>query len=191
MTTSVLTHNIEKSIHLYRRCLRSIKQIRDPCQQAPFLAYARDCFRSRKYLYPDSREAHIAYNDGLEQVKSMEYYQQMAKLKGNKINTKEFLVRDESPNPESLSSSLRTHGNSLLTSLATNTEVEQWILSQLPHMNKDDASKYAHQLYELGFDSVAFIEEDLLEEDLPFMKKAHRRVLMRQLSKIRAEMEVE
>ena len=64
------------------------------------------------------------------------------------------------------------------------------MLSQLPHLKNEDVSTYTTKLQELGFDSVAFIKEELLDEDLQFMKKAHRRVVMRKISKDRAESEV-
>lgn len=176
------------SIHLYRRCLRSIKQIRDPNQKATFFEYAKDGFRSRKHLHPDSREARLAYADALEQVESMEYYQQMARIKHDKINTTTH-IRDKSKLTETSST-----GSALPSSSHTteNTEVKEWLLSQLPHLQNEDALSYTTKLHELGFDSVAFIEEELLDEDLQFMKKAHRRVVMRQLqlSKDRAENEV-
>ncbi|KAL7447741.1 hypothetical protein ACHAWC_000069, partial [Mediolabrus comicus] len=83
-------------------------------------------------------------------------------------------------------------GSALASSSQTteNTEVKEWLLSHLPHLHNEDASTYTTKLHELGFDSVAFIEEELLDEDLQFMKKAHRRVVMRRLSNDRAETEV-
>ncbi len=179
------------SIHLYRRCLRSINQIRDPNQRSTFFEYAKDGFRSRKHLHPDSREAHLAYTDALEQVESMEYYQQMARIKQDKINPTTH-IRDGSK----FSSSLRTETSSTGSKLTSsshakdNTEVKEWLLSHLPHLHNEDVSNYTTKLHELGFDSVAFIEEELLDEDLQFMKKAHRRVVMRKISKDRAETEV-
>lgn len=178
------------SIHLYRRCLRSINQIRDPNQKATFFEYAKDGFRSRKHLHPESREARLAYSDALEQVESMEYYQQMARTKRDKINPTTNL-RDgskfSSPRLETSST-----GSALTSSSQTteNTEVKEWLLSHLPHLHNEDVSTYTTKLHELGFDSVAFIEEELLDEDLQFMKIAHRRVVMRKISKDRAEIEV-
>eukprot|EP00984_Skeletonema_dohrnii_P011374 scaffold4532_cov117-Skeletonema_dohrnii-CCMP3373.AAC.4 len=175
------------AIQLYRRCIRSIKLIRDHSQRATFFEYTRDGFRRHRHLHPDSREAYVACNDALEQVKSMEYYQQMqaTKLKENKNkHPPNYYSRDISATSESRSIQA--------TPVSEKTQVvAQWLLSQLPHMHKDDASEYSTQLYDLGFDSIAFIEEELIEEDLSFMKSAHRRVMMRQLSKIRAEKELE
>jgi len=173
----------QNAIHLYRRCLRSISLIRDHSQRATFLEYTRDGFKRRRHLHPDSREAHLAYNDALEQVKSMEYYQQMQTMKLNNENNSNHLFNNI---PRGTSS---THESSSIEAaqLSQNTKVAQWLLSQLPHMHQDDASKYATQLFHLGFDSVAFVEEELIEDDLSFMKTAHKRVLIRQLSKIREE----
>ena len=141
------------------------------------------------YLYPDSREAYLAYNDALEQVKSMEYYQQMqaSKRKENKnTHPSSNIITSSTPESPSIQATTASEKTSEKTQV-----VAPWLLSQLPHMHKDDASEYATQLYDLGFDSVSFIEEELIEEDLSFMKTAHRRVLMRQLSKMRAEKELE
>lgn len=182
------------SIHLYRRCLRSIKQIRDPNQKATFFEYAKDGFRSRKHLHPDSREARLAYADALEQVESMEYYQQMARIKQDKINPTTHNIRDSSK--FSISSNLRTETSSTGSALTSssqktdNTEVKEWLLLKLPHLKNEDVSTYTTKLHELGFDSIPFIQEELLEEDLQFMKKAHRRVIMRKISEDRAETDV-
>ena len=174
-------------VQLYRRCLRSIKLIHDHNQRATFFEYTRDGFRRHRHLHPDSREAHIACQDALDQVKSMEYYQDMqaTKLKENKSKyPPNYFLRDTSAS---------TDTSSIQTTPASEKKTQivlQWLLSQLPHMSKDDASDYATQLHNLGFDSVAFIEEELIEDDLSFMKTAHRRVLMRRLSEKRAEKDV-
>jgi len=59
-------------------------------------------------------------------------------------------------------------------------EVEQWLSYQLPGLKKDDASTYCQALIDDGFDSSIMLEE-LIEEDLYFLKTAHRRVLSRKL----------
>lgn len=173
------------ALQLYRRCLRSIKLIRDHNQRETFFQYTRDGFRRQRNLHPDSREAYNACNDALEQVKSMEYYQQMqaTKLAENKNkHPPNYSSRATSAINQTTSSIQHEH-----TPVSDKAQVEQWLLSQLPHLRKDDALEYATQLHDLGFDSVAFIEEELIEEDLSFMKTAHRRVFMRRLSEIRAE----
>ena len=109
---------------------------------------------------------------------------QATKLKENKNKyPPNYFARDTSASTDT--SSIQTTRASEKTQI-----VLQWLLSQLPHMSKDDASEYATQLHDLGFDSVAFVEEELIEDDLSFMKTAHRRVLMRRLSEIRAEKDV-
>ena len=58
-------------------------------------------------------------------------------------------------------------------------EVRAWIESAVPHMYPDDTASYAGTLVRDGFDSIGMIESELEEEDLAFMKKAHRRALIR------------
>ena len=61
-------------------------------------------------------------------------------------------------------------------------EVEQWLLSHLPRLQKTDVSNYCWSLIDEGFDSAEMLQ--LLEfDDLHFMKKAHRRALAKTLSK--------
>ena len=60
-------------------------------------------------------------------------------------------------------------------------EVEQWLLSYLPSLQEYDVANYVANLLEDGFDSMEMMEE-LMEDDLQFMKKAHRRALLRKLS---------
>ena len=48
-------------------------------------------------------------------------------------------------------------------------------------MQEEDAISYFHHLLEDGFDTVDILKE-LLEEDLYFMKKGHRRAMMRSIS---------
>ena len=146
------------ALQLYRRCLRSIKLIRDHNQRETFYEYTRDGFRRKRRLHPDSREAYLACNDALEQVKSMEYYQQLraTKLKENKNkHPPNYFSRDASSINQSIPSVEHTP-------VSDKAQVTQWLLSQLPHLRKDDALEYATQLHDLGFDSVAFIEEELI-----------------------------
>jgi hypothetical protein len=60
-------------------------------------------------------------------------------------------------------------------------EVEQWLMSYLPQLNKDDAVNYCKILIDDGFDSLDMLAE-LIEDDIYFMKKAHKRVMSRKLS---------
>jgi hypothetical protein len=59
-------------------------------------------------------------------------------------------------------------------------EVEQWLLSHLPTLSRGDALNYCKCLIDDGFDSLDMLNE-LEEEDISFMKKAHRRVMSRKL----------
>ena len=59
-------------------------------------------------------------------------------------------------------------------------EVKQWLQQYLPLLQKEDAFNYCKYLVDDGFDCLGMLDE-VLEEDLYFMKKGHRRVLARQL----------
>ena len=61
-------------------------------------------------------------------------------------------------------------------------EVEQWLLSHLPRLQKADATNYCWSLIDEGFDSAEMLKE-VESDDLFFMKKAHRRALVKTLSK--------
>ncbi len=60
-------------------------------------------------------------------------------------------------------------------------DVEQWLMSYLPQLNKEDAIDYCKFLIDDGFDSLDMLAE-LIEDDIYFMKKAHKRVMSRKLS---------
>lgn len=65
---------------------------------------------------------------------------------------------------------------------ASYDEVMYWLLTHLPNLSEDDAITYFHHLLEEGFDSVDMLKESLSgEDDLFFMKKGHRRALVRSL----------
>jgi hypothetical protein len=57
--------------------------------------------------------------------------------------------------------------------------VEKWLQKALPQLHEDDVSMYSTQLITDGFDSYAMLENELIMEDVEFMKKAHRRALVR------------
>jgi hypothetical protein len=57
--------------------------------------------------------------------------------------------------------------------------VETWLLTALPELHPDDLSTYSHRLMEDGFDSLTLLQMDLVQEDLDFMKKAHKRAIVR------------
>lgn len=60
-------------------------------------------------------------------------------------------------------------------------EVEQWLVSRLPRLQKADVSNYCWSLIDDGFDSAEMLEE-IEFDDLHFMKKAHQRALAKALS---------
>jgi hypothetical protein len=57
--------------------------------------------------------------------------------------------------------------------------VMHWLLTHLPNLQEEDAITYFHHLLEDGFDTVDILQE-LLDEDLYFMKKGHRRAKFEQ-----------
>ena len=57
--------------------------------------------------------------------------------------------------------------------------VQNWLTKTLPQLYADDAAIYARSFVKEGFDSVQMLEGELLGDDLAFMKKAHRRALIR------------
>lgn len=58
--------------------------------------------------------------------------------------------------------------------------VERWLVAILPHLQQDDVVHYCQCLISDGFDSLDMLEE-LIADDLYFMKKAHQRVMSRRL----------
>lgn len=60
-------------------------------------------------------------------------------------------------------------------------DVMHWLLTHLPNLQEEDAISYFNHLLEDGFDTVDILKE-LLEEDLYFMKKGHRRAMLRSIS---------
>ncbi len=57
--------------------------------------------------------------------------------------------------------------------------VRAWLLKYLPTLREDDLNLYTHRLVEDGFDSVDMLEHELVEDDLAFMRKAHKRSMGR------------
>lgn len=167
---------------LYRRCLRSAKRINDAGQRMTYLDYLKDGFNRKTNLPPNSREAIVAYQHGVDQVTDMEYYQQMAKSKyeqganNNKSNASSFIAEEGATN------AAQAQEIDSIEDQSSHVEILSWLKLQLPHLREDDAASYCKCLIEQGFDSVAFIDKELMDDDLDCMKKAHRRVLMRQLN---------
>ena len=163
------TVNRSSVLALLRRCFRSVKRIPDATRRESYRIYVKDAFHRRSKILFDSREALMSYRDGLEQVESMEYY------------------HDQKNNQRIISISAFPTAWQPIVSQSTNSmsssekEVSKWLLQYLPHLNEEDLSKYSKHLVDYGFDTVKLIEQELIADDLIFMKKAHRRVIARQL----------
>ena len=152
-------------LSLYRRCIRSIQQMPDYNHRASYLIHVRNSFRTRSHLPLNSRDVLLAsYRDGVEQVENMEYYNSQMKLKNQETDTATSVKEDDKD---------------------TNKSVADWLTQQLPHLNQNDLTTYSNRLIDDGFDSVSFIEEEMLFEDISFMKKAHRRVIERKIKEWR------
>ena len=193
MQSNAAANTLTKSsiIHLYRRCIRSVHKIESASQRGTYLIYTRDGFRANAHLPRKARDTLLAYRDGLEQVENMEYYQRMAHTSHN--NDGQNAV-PSTPSNSTLNSNVfdsaspphhQNNEKKILSS--SNEEIPQWLMSQLPHLNKEDVENYTQCLIDDGFDSEAFIYDELTEEDLSFMKKAHKRVLMRQIMQQKGE----
>jgi hypothetical protein len=170
------------ALALFRRCIRCIQAMPDPNQRESYRIYVRDAFHRRKGMQSNSREAIVAYRDGIDQVETMEYYQSMKMklLKHDDVKPRisssvslTNIEHDDAGRSETSNSFVRGKSSSL------NKNISQWLSYRLPHLAQDDLEKYSRRLIEDGFDTVEFIENELLADDLDFMKKAHRRVLER------------
>ena len=71
--------------------------------------------------------------------------------------------------------------NLYLTRKESQDEVRDWILSHLPRLTEEDVAKYCTCLVQDGFDSTDVLTA-VNEEDLHFMKKAHKRVLIQRIN---------
>ena len=67
----------------------------------------------------------------------------------------------------------------LSMSVTSHSKPKEWFLAFFPY---GDAAKYHNCLVEDGFDSVKAMRKYLREEDLSFMKKGHKRIVMGELS---------
>mmetsp|Transcript_15430 Transcript_15430/g.32770 ORF Transcript_15430/g.32770 Transcript_15430/m.32770 type:complete len:189 (+) Transcript_15430:1514-2080(+) len=188
MATNAAASTLNKTsiTQLFRRCLRSAHKIESASQRETYMLYVRDGFRRNADFPRNSREAVLAYQDGLEQVEQMEYYQRMAKMKHYAA------PRNIEPNPALRASAMAKQPS---TPTEKNTKnhssihqnVSKWLVLNLPHLHADDVEEYTRCLIDDGFDAEEFIVEELREDDLNFMKKAHRRALMRQILDKRAK----
>ncbi len=54
-----------------------------------------------------------------------------------------------------------------------------WLSVALPDLHPCDLTTYSKTLIQDGFDSTSLLEKDIVQDDLNFMKKAHKRALVR------------
>jgi beta-glucosidase/6-phospho-beta-glucosidase/beta-galactosidase len=146
-----------------------MQRIPDPSQRATYDIYLRGSFKRKGNLVPKSREAKLAIEDGMEQLESMNYYHSIRVEKQRRQTETDDTAKSPSSTPN-------------ITSMAASEKskvVEKWLTEALPQLHADDIAAYSSLLVEDGFDSVEVLETELLAEDLDFMKKAHRRALIR------------
>lgn len=61
--------------------------------------------------------------------------------------------------------------------------VQSFLITSLPCIYMDDVRDYTKRLVDDGFDSLQMLTEQLEEDDLDFMKKAHKRALLQVIRK--------
>ena len=57
--------------------------------------------------------------------------------------------------------------------------VQAWLITSMPYLHTDDIRSYTRRLVDDGFDSLPMLTEQLEEGDLDFMKKGHKRALLK------------
>ena len=196
-----------KVLQLYRECLKSAHRIPDGSQRATYLDYTRQGFRDRARLPHDTNEARRAIRDAEEQLERMDYYhsirdmKEQAKSHWNDTNivtetTVTTPQRTARPDPVDESDGsgprveLKSECNdtiSIQQSSAIHLELEAsrlhipkaWLSAALPDLHPVDLDAYSKTLIQDGFDSTALLKNDMVQDDLAFMKKAHKRALVR------------
>ncbi|CAJ1943659.1 unnamed protein product [Cylindrotheca closterium] len=163
-------------IALYRSCRRSMLRIPDPAQREIYNTHLRASFRAKGQLFPESREAILAIDDAREQLDRMEYYHSIREEKERQQRLDLSSKQNGSPFPTESEGAKMNYTNA---TGVRNEVVRNWLGRTLPQLHSDDLAHYASRLVEDGFDSAEILETDLMEEDLDFMKKAHRRALIR------------
>ena len=111
----------------------------------------------------------------------MEYYLQM-KVKQNEVRQESIsLPNISSASGDDAKESISLPNKSSTSGETSKSHISEWLLEVLPHLNEGDVTTYTWHLVDDGFDSISFMKEELLAEDLSFMKKAHRRVIERKM----------
>ena len=57
--------------------------------------------------------------------------------------------------------------------------VQAWLITSMPYLHTDDIRMYTRRLVDDGFDSLPMLTEQLEKDDLDFMKKGHKRALLK------------
>ena len=191
---------------LYRNCLQSARQIPDASQRATYLDYTRQGFRDRSHLPFASREAHCARRDAEEQLERMNYYHSIREMKEHQSRNQSRDATGGEPIPSSIPTT--TANDTSVTSAQTRNDerdssmmqpevtgrpltshtsmlscrrqiVGTWLTVALPDLHPDDQAAYSQILLDQGFDSLSLLENEILEHDLNFAKKAHKRAIVR------------
>ena len=183
-------------LRLYRDCLKSAHRIPDGSQRSMYLDYTRQGFRDRARLPHDATEVRRAVKDTEEQLESMNYYHSIRELKErgehqatatsstHTASATIAQVRDSTKKQAITERQATSHHKELQQTTGVLLEekrevVETWLMAALPELHPDDLVTYSQQLVGEGFDSLSLLESELLEDDLDFAKKAHRRAIVR------------
>jgi hypothetical protein len=167
-------------LRLYRQCLLSAKRIPDADQRITYEAYVRNEFRSKRGLPRDSRQAKAAIANAEEQCSRMNYYHSIREAKQSRVvvDEEETISRDEEEH-DALQEPI-PQGNRPPDKKQV---VQEWLQTMLPNLYPDDLETYSQHLIDEGFDSRQILEDELLEEDLSFIKTAHRRAILRSMKR--------
>ena len=160
-------------VTLYRQCMKSVKRIPDADQRSMYHLYVRDGFQKRKQMSQSSITTIRAIEDTREQLERMNYYHSIRDERTNQQSSTITISQMEQPiggEPSTIEKKKRI----IVTS---------WLLENIPHLHNDDVENYTTNLIQDGFDSLFMLENELLESDLKhFMKKAHQRVLIKNIT---------
>ena len=92
-----------------------------------------------------------------------------------------YQARSQAPWQKEPSSAALTTSNKLR--LQKEKIVQSFLITSLPSIYMDDVEAYSARLVDDGFDSLQMLMEQLEEDDLDFMKKAHKRALLQVIQK--------
>ena len=168
--------NHSKCLSLYRKCLRSAYRIPEADQRLTYLSYTRQGFRDKQNLDPESRHAVLAFKDAEEQLERMDYY--------HSIREEKMRIKQQQQQQQQQEAIVSVPDS---TKLLVNSDfvddrakmIRQWLHEAIPDLHDDDTNQYIQQLIEDGFDTLTLLLNELLIEDLVFMKKGHKRAVVK------------